>query len=304
MIYPSYLKPGDQVAIVSPSSKIDKAYIDGSVTRLESWGLRVKIMPHASAAYATFAGTMDERVSDLQQAFDDEEVRAVFCSRGGYGAVHLLGKIDFTAFKRSPKWLIGFSDITALHNMVQREGYASLHAVMGKHLTLQPADDEASISLREVLFGRSEQGQLVYDVDSSPLNRVGETGGVLYGGNMAVFNGLRGTGFDVPLEGKILFIEDVEEKPHSIERMMYNLKLGGVLERLSGLIVGQFTEYEERLQLGKPVYEALYDLVAEYDYPVCFGFPVGHVKRNLALIEGGDAELCVEKDKVRLIQKL
>ena len=121
---------------------------------------------------------------------------------------------------------------------------------------------------------------------------------------MAVFNGLRGTRFDVPLAGRILFIEDVEEKPHSIERMMYNLKLGGVLEHLSGLIVGQFTEYEERLQLGKPVYEALYDLVAEYDYPVCFDFPVGHVKRNLALIEGGRATLCVEEDKVRLIQKL
>lgn len=304
MIYPSYLKPGDQVAIVSPSSKIEKAYIEGSVARLESWGLRVKVMPHADAEYATFAGTAAERVSDLQQAFDDEEVRAVLCSRGGYGVVHLLGKIDFTAFRRSPKWLIGFSDITALHNMIQVEGFASLHAVMGKHLTLQPADDEASMSLHDVLFGKQECGQMIYKVDSFPLNRIGSSEGVLYGGNMAVFNGLRGTRFDVPLAGRILFIEDVEEKPHSIERMMYNLKLGGVLEHLSGLIVGQFTEYEEHLQLGKPVYEALYDLVAEYDYPVCFDFPVGHVKRNLALIEGGRATLCVEEDKVRLIQKL
>lgn len=297
LVFPPLVEEGDEVIILSPSSKIDKSFVQGAKKRLQSWGLRVQRAPHVLSSHGTYAGSIEQRLKDLQAALDDEKAKVIFCSRGGYGAVHLVGKLDFTRFREHPKWLIGFSDITALHNVFQHEGFVSLHAPMARHLTVEPADDPATQALHDLLFGIPVAS---YSAAPHKLNRKGNSGGTLRGGNLAVFYGLRGTPWDIPAPGTILFIEDVGERPHSVERMLYNLKLGGVLEQLSGLIVGQFTEYEERKQLGKELYGAIADLVKEYDYPVCFDFPVGHVTHNMPLLNGAEAELTVGRQGATL----
>lgn len=306
LIIPPYLHEGDKVVILSPSGKIDKSFLKGAVKRLASWGLQPVLSHHAGSSNGVYAGTVSQRLEDLQEAMDDPNTRAILCSRGGYGAVHLVGKLDFSRFRESPKWLIGFSDITALHNLWQKEGFASLHAPMARHLTVEPEDDFCTQALRDILTGAAAtpEGSFSYTCDAHKLNRRGTAEGILRGGNFAVFNGLRGTPYDIPTDGTVLFIEDVGERPHAIERMMYNLKLGGVLERLSGLVIGQFTEYEEKKQLGKELYGALADLVKEYDYPVCFNFPVGHVTMNLPLVSGAPVQLDVDKKGVRLTFQL
>lgn len=308
LIFPPYLHEGDRVIILSPSGKIDKAFLKGARKRLESWGLEVVMARHAGGSNGTYAGTIQQRLDDLQEAMDDETAKVIFCSRGGYGAVHLVDKLDFGRFRQHPKWLVGFSDITALHNVFQANGFASLHAPMARHLTVEPEDDFCTQALRDILFGRNtalrtednDGTAFDYVCPAHKLNHTGTCQGTLRGGNLAVFYGLRGTPYDIPPEGTVLFIEDVGERPHAVERMMYNLKLGGVLERLSGLIIGQFTEYEENKSLGKDLYGALADVVKEYDYPICFNFPVGHVTMNLPLINGAGVRLEVGRKEVRL----
>ena len=302
LIFPPYLQEGDRVIILSPSSKIDKSFLKGAYKRLKSWGLEVVFAKHAGSSNGTYAGSIRQRLEDLQEAMDDEEAKVIFCSRGGYGAVHLIGKLDFTKFRQHPKWLIGFSDITALHNLFQQNGFASLHAPMARHLTVEPEDDFCTQALKDVLFGQALGGTeaFSYVCPGHKLNHKRKGKGVLRGGNLSVFYGLRGTPYDIPAEGTILFIEDVGERPHAVERMMYNLKLGGILDKLSGLIIGQFTEYEENKSLGKDLYGALADLVKEYDYPICFDFPVGHVSMNVPLINGAAVTLKVGKKEVKL----
>lgn len=296
ILLPPYLNQGDKIAILSPSSKIDKLFLKGAKKRLETWGLVPVLMKHASSSSGHYAGTIKQRLEDLQTAMDDESIKAILCSRGGYGAVHLIDKLDFTRFREQPKWLIGFSDITALHNLIQKNGFASLHAPMARHLTVEPEEDPCALHLKEILFGTPP----AYFCKKQKFNIEGTTHGILRGGNMAVFYGLRGTPYDIPAEGTVLFIEDVGERPHAIERMMYNLKLSGILDKLSGLIIGQFTEYEEDKSLGKDLYGALADLVKEYNYPICFNFPVGHVTDNLPLINGAEVEFTVNKKGVEL----
>lgn len=295
-IYPPFLKEGDKIAVVSPSGKIDKLFLKGTKKRLESWGLVPVIGKYAGSSSGTYAGTVSQRTEDFQNAMDDKEVKAILCSRGGYGAIHIMDKLDFTVFRESPKWLAGFSDITALHSLFQANGFASIHSLMGRHLTVEPDDDLSTSFLKGILFGELPH----YTCQSHKLNRQGTAKGVLKGGNLAVLYGLRGTPYDIVPENTILFIEDVNERPHAIERMIYNLKFGGVLERLSGIIVGQFTEYEDDKSLGKHLYGALSDLLVEYDIPICFNFPVGHVTENHPLICGGNVEFIVNKKNVEL----
>ena len=310
LIFPPFLHQGDKVIILSPSGKIDKRLRAGARQRLESWGLKLVIGSHAGHSHAAYPASIAQRTSDLQQALDDEEAKAILCSRGGYGAVHLIDKLDFERFSRYPKWLIGFSDITVLHNLMQRQGFASLHAPMARHLAMEADDDFCTRAMKDILFGRFTAGEadvlaccdtgFAYTCPAHRLNHKGNADGVLRGGNLAVMYGLRGTPWDIPPEGSILFIEDVGERPHSVERMLYNLKLGGILNRLSGLIIGQFTEYEEKQQLGQELYGVIADLLKEYDYPVCFNFPVGHVTMNLPLVNGAAVTLESGKKEVKL----
>ena len=313
LIFPPYLQEGDRVIVLSPSSKIDKSFLKGAYKRLKSWGLEVVFAKHAGSSNGTYAGNIRQRLEDLQEAMDDEEAKVIFCSRGGYGAVHLIGKLDFTKFRQHPKWLIGFSDITALHNLFQQNGFASLHAPMARHLTVEPEDDFCTQALKDILFGqalgallRGARGNsgvilsLLFRGISRRLKGMETVGAKEFAAAMEDGVDAAYKAVMKPAEGTILFIEDVGERPHAVERMMYNLKLGGVLDKLSGLIIGQFTEYEENKSLGKDLYGALADLVKEYDYPICFDFPVGHVSMNVPLINGAAVTLKVGKKEVKL----
>ena len=296
--YPAFLQKGDKVTVISPSSIIEPDILAGGIKCLKSWGLNVSKGRFVRGKYGNFAGTVKQRLGDLQRAMDDPDCKAIFCSRGGYGANNLLAQLDFAKFRQSPKWLIGFSDITALHCRIQSEGFASLHAPMLKHLIEEGADDYCNRAIHDILFGINDQQH--YQCEGNPLNHTGKATGIIRGGNMAVWHGLLGTPYDINPAGTILFVEDVGEKPHAIERMFYNLKLSGFLDKLSGLIICQFTEFEEHKQLVKELYPALADMLKEYHYPICFGFPVGHVPMNVPIIEGAQVELKVSKKEVSL----
>lgn len=293
--YPPFLMPGDKVAVVSPASIINPDYVKGAVDMLERWSLGVAVEPHCLGCAGAYSGSVDERLDDFRKALYDPQVKAILCSRGGYGAVHLLdGLADDIV--RNPKWIIGFSDISALHALCVNRGLMSLHASMCKHLTEEPTGDRCTQYLRQILFGDIPQ----YREAPHPMNRCGEARGMLVGGNMAVLCGLIGTPYDIFRPGSVLFIEDIGEAPYKIERMLYQLKLAGRLASLSGLIVGRFTEYTENEGLGGTLYELIWHMVEEYDYPVCFDFPVGHVADNLPLIEGAEVNFSVSKQSVDL----
>lgn len=293
MIYPSFLKANDKVVILSPSGKTEAQWVEGLKELLESYGLLVNVAEHALCENGRFAGTDEERIKDLQEAIDDHDVKAIFCSRGGYGLARIIDKIDFSALKSAAKWIVGFSDITALHNALSRVGVASIHGIMAKHITLKA---EGLDNLMTMLFG----GNVDYEVPAHEFNKVGEAEGELIGGNLSVLYGLRGTPFDLDYKGKILFIEDLGERLYHIDRMMQNLRLGGVFAQISGLVVGQFTDIDEDDSFSGGVYGVISDAVKDYDIPVCFNFPAGHVDNNQPLKMGANYKLEVLKDKAIL----
>ena len=294
-IYPPNLNSGDKAIIISPSGNIDLQYINGACQVLQNWGLVVEIATHAEEQYGRFGGTVDQRITDLQQAMDDPDVRLIFCSRGGYGIVHLLDKLDFEGIKKYPKWIVGYSDITALHLALLQDGIVSLHAPMARHLT-EDSLDIASSYLKDSLFINMPE----YSLDSHPLNREGLVRGKLFGGNLAVLSGLIGTPYMVVPENGILFIEDIGESPYKIDRMMWQLKLSGILSHISALIVGQFTDCREDPLMGSTIYESIRDIVKDYNYPLVFNFPVGHVKENYSLLHGATVELEVSENNVKM----
>ena len=294
---PPFLKLNDQIRIVSPSGSIHPEFIDGARSVLTDWGLKVSEGKFARSEYGRFAGTTEQRISDLQQALDDTSLKAVLCSRGGYGLAQIIDKLDFSGFRNSPKWLIGFSDITILHNVITNLGIGSIHGIMAKHLSELPKEAEQVQRLKDVLFGKLP----VFDFPGEPNNRIGKAVAKLIGGNLSVFMGLRGSQYDLEFENSILFIEDVGEKPYQIDRMIQNLRLSGKLAKLSGLIVGQFSDCEEDPFMMKTIQEIILTAVNEYDYPVCFNFPAGHVDYNLPIILGTEVSLNVTKERTGLI---
>ena len=293
MNYPKYLKQNDKVVILSPSGKIETQWVEGLKAVLESYGLVVSVAEHTLCAKGRFAGSDNERIQDLQEAINDAQVKAIFCSRGGYGLARIIDKIDFSALKSAAKWIVGFSDITALHNAFSRVGVASIHGIMAKHITLKA---DGLDNLMTMLFG----GDVAYEVPAHDFNKVGEAEGELIGGNLSVLYGLRGTPFDLDYKGKILFIEDLGERLYHIDRMMQNLRLGGVFEQISGLVVGQFTDIDEDDSFNGGVYGVISEAVKGYDIPVCFNFPAGHVDNNQPLKMGANYKLEVLKDKAIL----
>ncbi|MDR1729788.1 MAG: LD-carboxypeptidase [Prevotellaceae bacterium] len=292
MKHPPYLIPGDKVAIVSPSGAVNQKYIDGAVKTLKSWQLNPVVGNFARETAGRFAGTDEQRLLDLQQALDDPSIRAVLCSRGGYGLMRIVEKLNFNAFIHNPKWLIGFSDITILHAAAIRKEMQSIHAVMARGLTENDLQADPIALLREILSGEIPGS---YILPPNVLNRFGESTGTLVGGNLSVLYGLRGTAFDIQPQGKILFIEDLSEKPYHIDRMLQNFKLGGILSQLSGLLVGRFTEIEEDASFGKTLEEMIFSAVEDYDFPVAFNFPVGHVNYNLPVIHGAKVKMTVSE---------
>lgn len=292
---PYYLKKGDKAVLISPSGSIDNLYVNGAKNILENWGLTVELAPHVQVNHGRFAGTVEQRLSDLQNAMDDPEVKLIFCTRGGYGVVHLLEKLDFRKIKRSPKWLVGYSDITILHAAFLKNGIRSVHAPMAKHLT-DCGKDISSVYLKETLFSRIPN----YKTEGHNLNIEGITEGVLFGGNLAVLCGITGSKYMHVPENGILFIEDIGERPYQIDRMIWNLKLAGIFRKIGGLIVGTFSDYQEDPLMYCPVYDSIRNIVSEYNIPVAFGFPVGHTGNNYPLLHGGRIRLEVRKQDVLL----
>lgn len=298
---PPALRFDDRAVILSPAGKIDDNVVRDATDVLKSWGLRPEISENALCDAGRFSGSVAQRLSDLQKAFDDPTVRLILCSRGGYGTGHLLGKLDFSGIKRNPKWVVGYSDITILHAALQACGIASIHGPMAKHFSDEGAEDIAIRYTKTILAGQS----LKYHIpvgDSAALNRKGCVKGRLFGGNLSVFCSILGSKYMRIPYGGILFIEDIGEVPYRVDRMIYQLKLAGVFGKISGLIVGQFTGYEEDSQMYVPLKESIREAVKEYDFPLCFNFPVGHVRLNFPLIMGAAAGLTVGEDFISFEQ--
>lgn len=293
MIFPPYLKPGDGVAIISPSGTVLPERVDGAVHAIEQWGFVPMVGEHCKGEYHAFevithSASFENRLADLQWALGEPSVKAILCSRGGYGAVHLLEHLDIAALASNPKWLIGFSDISALHAAWHRAGIVSIHSPMAKHLWLNGIDNEISRIIYDIITGA---GLPTYSVEPHHHNRPGIATATITGGNLAVLSSLLATPFNMIKPGHILFIEDVAEQVYQVQRLLYHLRLAGILPRLAGLIVGQFTKH--RGDDTTAMQDMIASMVAPYDYPVAFNFPVGHIPYNVPIVEGATATLNV-----------
>ncbi len=296
-IQPDYLKPGDEVAIISPAFSISGKKLDDAVTFLSQWGLKARIGKNAKKCNGPFAGTDEERLSDLQAMTDDPGIKAVICSRGGYGISRIINKVDFSALKKNPKWYVGFSDITVLHMWLSEVcGMISLHGDMPLNINNPEKNRRTFISLREALFGDFQP----FEWKGTFFNP-GSATGEMTGGTLSLLYSLIGTPAEPVTKGKILFIEEVGEYYYHIDRMMTSLKLAGKLEGLSALLVGGMKNIEETsIPWGKSVEETIFGIVSEYDYPLLFNFPAGHVADNRAFYIGKQATIAVKNRKATL----
>lgn len=298
MITPDPLEEGDLIAIVTPASAASHYDYDTMVRIIESMGYKAYVGPHAKGHRGSYSGSDENRLADLTDALTNPDVRAIICTRGGYGAVHLLEDLDRLPIADDPKWIVGFSDISALHALMARHGVVSLHGPMGCNLKYHGGELSPSCqAMFDILAGR----RATYEIQSHSLNRNGESMGRLVGGNLAVLDGLISTPFDVIRPGTILFIEDVAEPIYKIERQLYRLKLSGVLENLAGLIVGDFTETsgDENYRTMEAM---ISDMVKDYDYPVAFGVPAGHARVNIPLLLGSPVMLEVSDEGTVITQ--
>ncbi|PWS28989.1 LD-carboxypeptidase [Pedobacter yonginense] len=284
---PPYLKPGDTIGITSPAGYITTDQIQPSVLQMQTWGLNVKVGTTIGKRDFTYGGTDDERRGDFQQMLDNPDVKAIMCARGGYGFVRILDKLDFTHFKRNPKWIIGFSDITVLHcHLTRNYGIASIHSKMCNSFPddwalAEPIQVETILSIKNALMGE----KMTYTAPLNQKNRNGKAEGILVGGNLSIIETLAGSESDLDTRNKILFVEDTGEYLYSIDRMFWNLKRSGKLKNLKGLIVGGFKIKPDDAgeEFGKTIYDIVLEKVSEYNYPIAFDFPVGHQRNNFAL---------------------
>jgi len=281
------LQPGDKIAIISTARKVSFAEMEPAIAILNSWGLEVVLGQTIGAEHHQFAGSDDLRRADLQHMLNNPEIKAVLCARGGYGTARLLDDLDFSQFRQNPKWLIGFSDVTALHAHLYTQGFESLHAIM-PILFAREGSENAIESLRRILF----REPINYTTEPHAFNRLGTGEGDLVGGNLSILHTIIGTRSDFDYSGKILFLEDLDEYLYHVDRMLVHLDRCGKLQNLAGLIIGQMSDMKDNLiPFGQTPYEIIREHTARYQYPVCFGFPVGHEPQNLALICGRKARL-------------
>ena len=297
-IIPPYLKQGDTIGIICPSGCMAYEKAQTCIDTLQQWGFKVKVGKTLGNQFHYFSGTDEERLGDFQSMLNDWEVKAVLCARGGYGLSRIIDKIDFTNFKKDPKWIIGYSDVTILHaHLYSKLNIASLHAPMASAFNNGGSENEFIQSLRKALGGEQSN----YLCSTHSLNKNGEAKGELVGGNLSLMIHLIGTASDIEPKNKILFLEDVGEYLYNIDRMMVQLKRAGKLEKLTGLIIGGFTEMKDTtIPFGQDVYDIIFDKVKEYDYPVCFDFPVSHTEKNYALKFGLTHQLNITNQKVLL----
>jgi len=295
MIQPPYLQKNDTVAIVSTARKITKDEIQPAIDLLKTWGLNVVIGKTIEFENNQFAGTDSQRTSDFQKMLDNPKIKAIWCARGGYGTVRIIDQLDFTTFKKHPKWVIGYSDITVLHNHIHNLGFETLHATMP--LDVAKNTNEALISLKKCLFGKA----LSYEIETSKENKIGKGTGEFVGGNLSMLYSLLGSETSIDTGNKILFIEDLDEYLYHIDRMFMNLKRNGYFNNLKGLLIGGMTDmHDNAIPFGKNAKEIILDAVSEYNFPVVFDFPAGHLKDNRALVFGRIVELEVTKKNTAL----
>jgi muramoyltetrapeptide carboxypeptidase len=293
---PPRLEAQQTIGIVAPAGKIPWEPVQHAIQVIEQhWGLKVELGKHLRNEYHQFAGTDTQRIADLQEMLDRPDIYGILCARGGYGTTRIIDQLDFSKFLRKPKWIAGFSDITALHCHLHQLGMESLHGTMP---LLFNTDLPRSVeSLRQVLFG----AEINYRKKGHSLNRIGAGEGHLIGGNLSLLVTIIGTASDIDTTGKVLFIEDINEYRYHIDRMMTQLKRAGKLSRLAGLVVGHFTdEKDNETPFGKTAYEIIAEAVQEYKYPVCYGFPTGHEPDNLALPCGRQVKLTVHANEVSI----
>lgn len=299
---PPYLQPGDTIGIVCPAGYLSEDKAITCIDTLQQWGYQVKVGKTVGGSSATyFSGTDKERLADLQHMLDDNEVKAILFGRGGYGTGRIIETINFKKFKKEPKWLIGFSDITVLHSHIHANyKIATLHSPMVGAFNDGGFNSEYVLSLKSALEGQPAK----YGCVPHAFNKEGIAKGQLVGGNLALLAHLTGTSSDINTKGKILFLEDVGEYLYNIDRMFYQLKRSGKLDKLAGLIIGGFTESKDTVRpFGKEVYDIIHDIVKEYDYPICFNFPVSHEAENYALKVGVEHKLHIDDEAVTLEEK-
>lgn len=296
---PPFLKKGDAICIIASARKISKEDLQPAINKFESWGLNVILGNNIFKQHNQFAGSEIERISDFQQALNDVNIKAIIIARGGYGTVRIIDQIDFSFFKNNPKWIVGYSDATVLHSHIHRNnGIETMHAIMPINFPKDGSDNNSIITLKKALFGEN----ITYKIGTHPLNIFGDAEGVLVGGNLSILYAMIGSVSDIDTEGKILFIEDLDEYLYHIDRMMMSLKRAGKLKNIAGLIVGGMTEMKDNTEpFGKSVYEIIAETLKEYRYPICFDFPAGHRESNYALILGRKVTLSVKENQTTLV---
>lgn len=294
LITPPSLQKGDTIAIVAPAGilKNRKHVIDKAKKLAQSWGLEVVYGKHLFNQAHHFAGTDEERCEDFQEALDNPNIKAIWAARGGYGSVRILDKLDFTKFKENPKWVIGYSDITAFHNHIHNVGVETIHGIMGTSMQDAPEVIAKSVeSLKRALFGES----LAYEISNSKHNRSGKVNGELVGGNIAILASMLGSTSQMSTDGKILFIEEIGEYKYSIDRMLQSLKRAGYFTKVKGIIVGDMTKVKKNTTLwGTSIEQLILDVIPN-DVPVLFNFPAGHEPDNRALIMGRNITLNIKE---------
>ena len=291
MIFPQYLQKGDRIRIVAPAGKVSKEKVLPGIELLQEIGYEVLMGNHVFDRHFQYAGTDHQREADVQDALNDPHCKAVICARGGYGSVRIIGKLDFTSFMNSPKWLVGFSDVTVLHSVLNSLRVASIHGAMPGSFLENKKPLKSFHSLMQALISGNSQ----VDMEAHPLNRNGNCTAELVGGNLSLLYSLQGTPWQLDTRGKILFLEDVSEYLYHLDRMMQNLRLSGQLKHLSGLVVGGLTEMKDNESpFGQSACEIIREAVQEYHYPVGFDLPAGHIPKNLSLILGATYNLDVD----------
>ncbi|MBO4741078.1 MAG: LD-carboxypeptidase [Bacteroidales bacterium] len=293
------LSKGDTIAIVAPARRPTQQEIDIAYAKLQSWGLNVVLGEHLFCSDNQYAGTDTQRASDLNAALQNPNVKAILCARGGYGGIRILDKIDFSVLNTTHKWLCGYSDTTVFHAHLNQQNISTLHCTMPINFPEDGSTDISLQTLHDYLFGKP----IHYTIPAHGFNRIGNTTGQLIGCNLSILYSLLGSPNDFSFDNKILFIEDVGEYLYHIDRMIFSLKRAGKLTHLAGLIVGGMSDMNDNaIPFGKTPYEIVAEHTAEYNYPICFGFPAGHIPENYALPLGIETSLTVTQDGVTLQQ--
>jgi muramoyltetrapeptide carboxypeptidase len=292
MVTPPALIYGDKVGLVATARKISLEELEEGIQLLKSWGLVPVIGKTIGASDHQYAGDDAARARDFQEMLDNPEIKAIWCARGGYGSVRIIDQIDFYKFVKYPKWIVGYSDVTVFHSHIHKIGFKTIHGTMP--VSVEDNTAFAKATLKQALFG--EKPTITYET-SHTLNRVGTSKGQLVGGNLSMLYSMCGSSSALDTEGKVLFIEDLDEYLYHVDRMIMNLKRNKMLDHLAGLIVGGMTKmHDNRIPFGKTAQEIVIDAIGECEYPVAFDFPAGHVDDNRALIMGATVSVEVTKN--------